>query len=140
MQHKELYADMDNDFSNLLPLHYSFNYKSLPFQCEVTEISEGTYIVDLVATLGYLPYSSENEEKRCKMLNELGPFIAKGIVRIDHHCALTLPIKTSFKSDLTAATLMETITYTLLDANDLINMAEDKQVSSKEINTNRKSA
>lgn len=131
----ELYKNINSDISSLLPLEYSFKYKNLSFHCEITHHQDGTYALDLLAKLGHLPYSSENHLKRCELLRKLGPLKAKKIVKIDHHCAITLPVRTSFNTELTAETLMTAITITLLDMGEIIDviLGTSKDISAHKI-------
>ncbi|MBL4601958.1 MAG: hypothetical protein JKY84_04370 [Emcibacteraceae bacterium] len=120
-QYKDLIEDQQHDFDSLLPLCHKFKYDGLTFECQLLHNHENDgYIINLVALLGHLPYSAENNEKRRFILQNLGSLMAQGIVVIDRHCKLTLPLKTLFKGKLSTKILMENIVYTLLDTQDTL--------------------
>ncbi len=113
-------ASHQEEYENLLPLHYTFVHQGLTFDCDIAkDDTNDKIVVGLTADLGHLPYSAENMVRRMELLEILNPLIARGVVTLDHHCKLTLPVATSLKDGLCASRLMEAITYTLLDLRDV---------------------
>ncbi|MBT5187839.1 MAG: hypothetical protein HOH19_11510 [Kordiimonadaceae bacterium] len=124
-------AENQNDFDSMLPLYYQFKYNDLPFDCQIVHHeNKQSYILNLTAKIGYLPYSAENQPLREKIINNLSNLIRLGVIVMDHHCNMTFPIKTIIKDEINANKLMETITYTLLDVQEVLTIIlETMQVS-----------
>lgn len=122
-KYTKLAAANQVDYNTLLPLYYSFKFNNLLFECQILNHDDGTsYIVNLTANLGYLPYSSENKPRRQELLQELGKLMAQGKIIIDHHCSMTFPLTTVINGQLNAKIIMESILYTLLDAQEMLNI------------------
>ncbi len=110
-----------DQFENLLPLHYNFEFDGLPFDCNITDDeNDHSITVSLIAKLGYLPYSAENKERRVQLLKLFGPLIAQGKINLDRHCNLTFSAETTSKNELCSKKIMETIVYTLLDVREIV--------------------
>lgn len=113
----------DVDYDSLLPLYYNFDFNDLPFECQIlADNNKNSYIVNLTADLGYLPYSCENKNKRHKILKNFQNLMSHNLIIIDHHCNMTFPINTSIKGDLSAKRMMEAILYTLLDVQEVLSI------------------
>lgn len=125
-QYTKLVAANQVDYDTLLPLYYSFKFNDILFECQLLNHENGSsYILNLTADLGFLPYSSENINRRNALLKKLGQLMAQGTITIDHHCAMKFPLSTVIESELSAKTVMETILYTLLDSQELLRVITD---------------
>lgn len=120
-EHQALIADQQVEYESLLPLRYNFQFQKIKFECLVERNNSNDNIVmNLTANLGILPYSSENIARRMELLSGLGPLIARGQVSIDHHCSISMSLKTILKKQFDAKGLIEAIVYTLLDVRGVI--------------------
>ena len=116
-QNVEFISENQTDFTDLLPLHYSFEYGGMPFDCTLVNNDDGcSFILDLTARLGYMPYSAEDKSRRNMIRSGLGPLMAQGKVSVDRQSNLTYSLKTIVSEKLCTRVLMESILFTLLDA------------------------
>ncbi len=115
--------DNNLDYESLLPLYYHFDFNKIPFECQIlSRDDDNSYIVNLTAKLGFLPYSSENRQKRQKILKNFQNLMQHRLIIMDHHCNMTFPIETSITGQLNAKIMMEAIVYTLLDVEDILSI------------------
>lgn len=118
--------DHNVDYETLLPLYYQFDYHGITFDCEVINSEyDGSYDVNLTAQIGYLPYSSENKERRALILKNFGQLMAHNLITRDHHCNLSFPVSTTIRGEINAKKVMETILYTLLDVKEVLEVIAD---------------
>lgn len=136
-QNLELIEEHLIDYKSQLPLFYQFEYHGINFDCQiVNHDSPDHYYVNLTARIGYLPYSSENKNRRELILKNFSHLMAHNLITIDHHCDMKLPLNTMIKGDINAKTVMETICYTLLDANEVLEIISNT-MNDKNINTDQ---
>jgi hypothetical protein len=127
------------DYESLLPLYYDFEYFNIPFSCQILHDSyDKSYIINLTANVGYLPYSSENKSQRQRMLKNFAHLLSNNLIIKDRHSHLTFPINTTLTGDINAKKVMETILYTILDVKEVLDIInETMQYKSIENKTNK---
>lgn len=119
----EMIAANQVDYDSLLPLYYNFEFRQIPFECQVIAgENNGSYIVNISAQIGHLPYSCENQTKRKKILNNFNHLMHHKLITMDHHCNMTFPLKTTITGKINAKKVMETILYTLLDVQEVLDI------------------
>jgi len=125
-------AENLNNFDSMVPLYYQFKYNNLPFDCQIVHHeNKQSYILNLTAKIGHLPYSAENLTLREKIIKNFSNLIRLGVIIMDHHCNMTFPIKINIKDEIDANKLMEIITYTLLDVQEVLTIIHDTMGPSK---------
>lgn len=125
-QHLDMIDSYKVDYESLLPLYYDFEYFNIPFSCQVlNDDHESSYIINLTAKIGHLPYSSENKSQRQRMLKNFGHLMAHNLITMDHHCNMTFPVSTTITGEISAKRVMEAILYTILDVKEVLDIIND---------------
>ncbi|MDG1707848.1 MAG: hypothetical protein P8H03_03760 [Emcibacteraceae bacterium] len=125
-QHMGVIDSHKADYITLLPLYYDFEYSNVSFDCQVLHDEyDRSYIINLIAKIGHLPYSSENKQQRQLILKNFSHLMAHNLIVKDRHSYLTFPISTTLAGDINARKVMETILYTLLDVKEVIDIIND---------------
>ncbi|MDG1997071.1 MAG: hypothetical protein P8J14_11290 [Emcibacteraceae bacterium] len=125
-QHLGVIESHKVDYKSLLPLYYNFEHSNISFDCQVLHDEyDGSYIINLIAKIGHLPYSSENNLQRQNMLKNFSHLIAHNLILKDKHSHLTFPISTTFTGEINAKKVMEIILYTLMDVKEIIDIIND---------------
>jgi hypothetical protein len=122
-QHMGVIDSHKVDYVTLLPLYYDFEYSNIPFDCQILHDEyDESYIINLIAKVGHLPYSSENKSQRQRILKNFSHLMAHNLILIDRHSSLTFPISTTLTGKINAKKVMEAILYTLLDVKEVIDI------------------
>jgi len=125
-QHMGVIDSHKVDYETLLPLYYDFEHSNIPFDCQVLHDEyDGSYIINLIAKIGHLPFSSENKSQRQRVLKNFSHLITHNLILIDRHSSMTFPISTTLTGEINAKKVMETILYTLLDVKEAIDIIND---------------
>lgn len=101
------------------PARFNFIWHNIPFAGQIlhSKNNDGEFSLNLIANLGYIPFSSENFSQRKKLLKIFTPHFMKGDYRLSSNSQIQMILLTHFDGPVNAKRLVEVITYTLLDQN-----------------------
>ncbi|WP_417624062.1 hypothetical protein [Paremcibacter congregatus] len=99
-----------------LPAHFKFDWHGIHFAGQVLPSQNGqNSSLNLVANLGYIPFSAENKERRRTLITTFTPLFMKGEYSLSTSSQIQMILLTEFTGSVSARRLMEVITLTLLD-------------------------
>lgn len=104
----------DNDIT--FPSHFTFTSHHIHFAGQLLrdKKNEG-FSLNLVANLGYIPFSAEDPGRRKKLLKTFSPLFIKGDFSLSLSSQIQMILITNFTGPVNAKKVMEVVTYTLLD-------------------------
>lgn len=110
-------ARQTTDDSIDFPSQFSFIWHNIQFAGQVLRSKKGDdqFSINLVANLGYIPFSAEDCIRRKKLIETFTPLFMKGEYRLSTNSQIQMILLTNFTGPVNARRLMEAITYTLLD-------------------------
>jgi len=95
---------------------FNFYWRNIHFLGQILPSPKAHHFsISLVANLGYLPFSSEDFARRTKLLKIFTPLFMRGDYILAAGSKIQTTLMTSFKGPVNAKTLVEAITYTLLE-------------------------
>ncbi|MCK5424556.1 MAG: hypothetical protein KAI89_04220 [Emcibacter sp.] len=105
----------DNNIN--FPAQFKFIWHNIQFTGRIlrSENEVDQYCLNLVADLGYIPFSSENFLLRKKLLKLFTPLFMKGDYSLSENSHIQMVLMTNFSGPANARRLVEVITYTLFD-------------------------
>ncbi len=116
---QELMNDMAlqaTDETIKFPSRFTFSWQNISFLGQILRSEKpGIFSMNLVANLGYIPFSSENKNRRESLLTAFTPSFIKGDYNLSVNSQIQMVLRTEFSGPVNARRLMEAIAYTLLD-------------------------
>lgn len=99
-----------------LPSHFKFNWHNINFAGQILPGKEENVLsINLVANLGFIPFSAEDKDRRRKLIDTFTPLFMKGDYSLSASSHIQMILLTDFAGPVNACRLMEAITLTLLD-------------------------
>lgn len=109
-------ANQITEDSIVFPSHFSFTRNNIHFAGQLLYTKENDlYCLNLVANLGYIPFSAEDKIRRKKLMVTFAPLFLKGDYILSQNSQIQMILITNFTGPANAKKIMEVITYTLLD-------------------------
>jgi len=98
------------------PSRFTFTWHNIGFIGQILPSKEPErFSINLVANLGYIPFSAEDNARRRKLLKTFTPLFITGDYSLSVNSQIQMILLTDFTGPANAKRLMEAITYTLLD-------------------------
>ncbi|NOZ43534.1 MAG: hypothetical protein GXP02_10325 [Alphaproteobacteria bacterium] len=99
-----------------IPSHFSFIWHKIHFVGQILpQGQDNRFSLNLVASLGYIPFSAEDKSYRKKLLDLFTPLFMSGDYTLSVNSQIQMIILTGFVGPVNARRLVEAITFTLLD-------------------------
>lgn len=107
------------DVAIKFPSRFTFSWQNINFSGQILRSeSPGIFSMNLVANLGYIPFSSEDKTRRKDLLTTFTPSFIKGDYNLSMNSQIQMVLFTEFSGPVNAKRLMEAITYSLIDVRD----------------------
>ena len=96
---------------------FNFIWHNIQFAGQLlhSKKEDNQFTINLVANLGYLPFSSENNAHRKKLIEAFTPQFMKGDYIMSQNSQIQMVVLTGFTGPVNAKRLVEVISITLLD-------------------------
>lgn len=102
-----------------IPSCFSFLWHNIKFSGQLSQAEkDDLFSVDLMADLGHIPFSAENNTHRQKLIADFTPRFRTGDYSLSKNSQIKKILQTDFSGPLNAKRLIEVITYVLLDQKD----------------------
>ncbi len=107
------------DVAIKFPSRFTFSWQNINFSGQILRSERpGIFSMNLVANLGYIPFSSEDKTRRKELLTTFTPSFIKGDYNLSMNSQIQMVLFTEFSGPVNAKRLMEVITYSLIDVRD----------------------
>ncbi len=98
------------------PSRFTFIWQNIDFSGQILSSSQANqFTLNLVANLGYLPFSSEDNHRRKELLKIFTPHFTKGDYSLSIGSQIQTVLLTKFTGPLNAKRLLEVIIVTICD-------------------------